>query len=384
MPAITSASISLSSSETSSSISSSESSSELLFESGSEVLINEFYLGESVSERALEIANFGDASVDLSPYEVLVFHGDETEAEYRIPLSGTLEPQSTFVLKYTGATSIEAFDMESGDFITNGTWPVALSKQGKVVDVLGYIGNQLSFATGDLVRKNEFRQGREQIEPYDWIAYPSGDQSHLGQLDCPLSEDEILQGPKLTASDFELPYLDLNTNLGGGGAREVSLDYVGDGDTTTFGNLPAELSERGYDGDSYRYMNIDTPEIQHGTSIDEQPWGVAAKNWNNRILRNASHILIQSVLGNSITETYGRLLGYVWYTNKANPSPSDYINLNYMTILEGYSTVQFSGAKTKNMLSRGISYYDYFVDANNRGLRDGYKVFGEKDPNFDY
>ncbi len=345
-------------------------------------MFSEFYLGDSVSERAVEVSNYGDASVDLSQYKIIIFHGNDLEHEYEIPLSGSLNPSSAFVVKYSESQEVSHFDLSSPNFITNGTWPVALLHQGNIVDVLGIIGNQLTFADGTIVRKNEYRVARFSYQPYDWITYPRADQSHLGDPDCPLSEAEILQGPKLTQEDFNRPYVGEGF-FGGGGAVEVSLGRLGDGDTTTFDDLPYSLIEKGLDGDSFRYQNIDTPETQH-TDIDAEPWGYPAKRWNNNILRNAKHIVIQSVLNSNITETYGRLIGYVWYSNVQNPQPGDYINLNHQTILEGYSKIEFSGSKTTKMLSRGISYYDYFVDANNRGLKEGYKVFGEIDPDFAY
>ena len=353
------------------------------FKEGSKVMFSEFYLGESVTERAVEVSNYGEATIDLGQYRIIIFHGGALEPEYDIPLSGSLGPSASYVVRYSESVGITQYDLSTPDFVTNGTWPVALVHQGNIVDVLGTIGHQLTFADGTIVRKNEYRVARFSSEPYDWITYPRADMSHLGSSSCPLSEQEILEGPKLTAEDFARPYVGEGV-LGGGGAVEVSLGYVGDGDTTTFDDLPYSLIERGLDGDSFRYQNIDTPEIQHGTSINAEPWGYAAKRWNNNILRNAKHIVIQSVLNSNITETYGRLIGYVWYSNVQNPQPGDYINLNHQTILEGYSKIEFSGSKTTRMLSKGISYYDYFVDANNRGLRDGYKVFGEIDPEFAY
>ncbi|MCR5490734.1 MAG: thermonuclease family protein [Bacilli bacterium] len=357
--------------------------SELGFEAGSSVIFSEFFLGDSVDQRAVEISNYGERDIDLAEYEVIIFHGSATSPEYRIPLSGTLEPNKSYVIKYDKADSILKFDLSTPDFVTNGTWPLALLHNGKTVDVLGWIGNQLSFASDDTVRKNEYRVGREHSEPYDWISFSDGKFDRLGSPDCPYDEATLIQGPRLTQEDFDRPYVAYG-ETGAGGAVEVSLGYVGDGDTTTFDDLPSDLIARGYSGDSFRYQNIDTPEIDHGSYISAGPWGYPAKYWNNAILRNAKHIVIQSVLDSSLTETYGRLIGYVWYSNLSNPKPEDYINLNHLTIVEGYSKIAFDGGKTSKMSYNGISYYRYFEDANNRGLRDGYKVFGEKDPDFAY
>ena len=365
-------------------VSSASASDEIEFEPGSKVIFSEFYVGDSVRQRAVEISNYGTEAVDLSEYEIACFHGDAKAPEYRFSLSGTLQGNSAYVVRYSESDTILHYDLSTPSFVSDGSWPVALLHLGKAADVLGRIGDQLEFAFDDFVRKNEYRIGREHSELYDWIAYGQNDQSNLGNPSCPLSEAEILEGPKLTQSDLDAPYVLSGTELGGGGAKEVKLGYVGDGDTTTFTGLPSDLVRLGYSGDSFRYQNIDTPEIDHGSSISAGPWGYAAKYWNNDILRNAKHILIQSVRNASITETYGRLIGYVWYSNLTNPKPEDYINLNHQTILMGYSKVAFGSEKSLRMLSRGIPYYRYFEDANYRGLRDGYKVFGEKDPDFAY
>ena len=88
--------------------------------------------------------------------------------------------------------------------------------------------------------------------------------------------------------------------------------------------------------------------------------------------------------GGYLTETYGRLLGYVWYTLEENPTPSDYHNLNFETILNGYSNVAFSSVASDTMKSDGVSYYSYFLDADHGAEEQGIKIHGEKDPDFDY
>lgn len=356
------------------------------FESSSPIIFNEFDGGSSAINRAVELANISDQSVDLSPYSLAIYRGDSKTPTYRLSLSGSLPAKGVYVI--VSDSSEEAFkakaNLISSSLINNGTYPMILLRDEKRLDTLGFPGYQTSWGyKSSIVRKGEFQTGRDGFVPDDWIYYSADDVSHLGVFSCPLTEATLLEGPRLDSTAFSLPYIG-NDGLGTGGVAEVSVDYYGDGDTTDF-NYPSELNAAGYeDGHAFRYQNIDTPETQHGNYIQAQPWGYAAADFTNGLLRNASHLLVQSIAGGQLTETYGRLLGFVWYTNVAAPSASDYRMLNHQIVVNGYSKVAFSGVATSQMLSEGLSYYSYLFDGNNHAERLGLKVHGEKDPNFNY
>ena len=350
------------------------------FEKGSPLLFSEFYLGDLTKNRVVEVANFGTEPISLKNYSIRIYRGTEKKTSFTISLGDkTLQPMETFCVAYSQIEEQIHYDMVSPDFMNNGTWPMGLFRGETRVDTLGEIGYANAFASNEvIIRKNEYRIGREKGERYDWIGYPAGYSCNLGQAVCPISEQELLAGPKLTEEQLQLPYA--KENKGTGGAVEVTLSHLGDGDTTVF-NYPSSMNE--YKGRSFRYQNIDTPEVQHGNTIQEQPWGEAASKWNNGILSSAKHILIQSVEGGALTESFGRLLGFVWVSDKENPSASDYRNLNHWTVLEGYSKYAFASA-TSTMMSGDLRYNSYFSDAHARGVKTGIRLFGEKDPNFNY
>ena len=354
------------------------------FQEGSPLLFSEFYLGSSAATRAVEISNYGDAPILLSAYSIKIFKSNSLTPTYEIAFPDvTLGPNEAYVVAYSQNSEPVDADLLSDDLITNGAWPMGLYAGETRVDTLGTIGYDVAYCTGSIVRKNERRIGREYSRPYDWVRYEASDASHLGEAACPVSQDRLSEGPLLTQEEFDTPYCTENGLYGMGGVLEVGLVSLGDGDTTVF-SYPSELTSLGYSGKSFRYQNIDTPETQHGNTIQAQPWGYAAKRWNNDTLRSAKHILIQSVKGGYLTETYGRLLGYVWYTLEENPTPSDYRNLNFETILNGYSNVAFSSVASDTMKSDGVSYYSYFLDADHGAEEQGIKIHGEKDPDFDY
>lgn len=355
------------------------------YEADSALIFNEFAVGSSPISRAVELANIGTTSLDLSAYSIGIYKGTAQSLTYKIPLNGTLASGKTFVVVDSGSDAdfISKADLLSPNLINNGTYPMVLLHGEKRVDVLGNPGFQTNWGGScSLVRKNEFRYGAETFQANDYVAFTANNLAYLGVLDCPLSQTDLLAGPHLTQADLDAPYI-LN-GQGGGGALPVSVAYYGDGDTTDF-NYPDELNAMGYeDGHAFRYQNIDTPETQHGNYIQAQPWGYAAADFTNGILRNAKHLMVQSVKGGDLTETYGRLLGFVWYTNVSDPKPEDYVMVNHDIVEAGFSKIAFSGVATSQMNYRDLSYYAYLVDANNYAAKLGLKVHGETDPNFNY
>lgn len=362
------------------------SSSGFSFEKDSPLIFNEFVSGASASDRALEIANVSSQSVSLSDYSIGIYRGNSAEITYSLFLSGFLPGKAVYVI--SSDSSNEALrakaNIVSSDLIDNGTFPMVLLHEGHYCDVLGIPGYQTSWGNKtSMVRKSEYQKGVSSFSAYEWLYYPCDDYSNLGDFACPLSEERVLEGPHLEEKDFALPFA-LNNDLGGGGAVEVSVSSYGDGDTTDF-DYPSSLSSFGvYDGQPVRYENIDTPEIQHGNYIQAQPWGYAAQEFTNSKLRSARHILVQSVRNAPLTETYGRLLCFVWYSVLSSPKASDYRLLNHEIVKEGYSKIAFSGITTSLMMSDGLSYFAYLLDANFLAEKLGLKVHGEKDPGFSY
>ena len=353
------------------------------FLADSPLVFNEFDSGSSANDRVVELANASSSTLDLGAYSIAIYRSNDKFPSYAIALTGTLASHDVYVIASdTSNASVKAAaDLVSASLVNNGSYPMVLLNGDQRVDTLGAPGYQTNWGIkSSLVRKDEFRFGRDVYEPDDWIYYQEDDYSHLGTYAAPLSDELMLEGPRLTAADLSAPYID--GSVGGGGAVEVTVSSYGDGDTTRF-RLPSSLSGTYGTTSSFRYQNVDTPETDH-QNIQAQPWGYAAADFTNGVLRASSHILIQSIKGGSLTETYGRLLGFVWCATVANPSPSDYTLVNHEIVVNGYSKVAFSGVATSQMMYAGVSYYSYMIDGNNHAAKLGFKVHGEIDPNFDY
>jgi endonuclease YncB( thermonuclease family) len=353
----------------------------------SPLFLSEFVCGSSSANRALEIGNSGSDSVSLEGYKINYYQTNSTTPYYTYSFSGVIEGNSTIVIVDDGAYNQTLINKANiiDKVYSIGSWPIQLAYQTQTIDVLGYIGYSVDYGSSmSLVRKTSEFDCSGVFEPYKYVSYNADDYDYLGNLTNSLTNVELFSGPHLEESNFSLSYADSTTLLGTGGVAEVTVKSYGDGDTTSF-YYPQVINSLGYsDGTGYRYQNINTPETQHGDDINAQPWGVAAKNWNNDLLKNAKSILIQSIKGGTLTETYDRLLGFVWFSNVSNPSPVDYINLNFLTVQAGFSEVHFSSVASSTMIYKDLSYYSYLIDAQNYAKMMGLKIYGEVDPDFDY
>lgn len=336
---------------------------------GGDLIFTELYVGEVYADRAVEIANVGHHDIDLSEYTLNIYRdGGNTNVKPTevIPLSGTISPKGTYIITYSHAKNElkNKANLISEDFLNDGTFPMTLNKNTyEICDSIGYPGSFYDVANhSDAVKKKEKLFSTETYSAYDWIRYPTSNLDNLGNLNC-LENDVIYEGPKLQDKDFDLPYA-VSTSEGGGGLVEVTLSYTIDGDTSKF-NFGNSLSQYGIRGNnSLRYYGINTPELAHnGNPAD--PYGPEARDFTNNIVNTAKHFLVQSIAGYSLTETYGRVLGYLWVTFENNPKPKDYFLLNHYVLRNGYARVGHvtRGGYSDNMLYRGISYVEYLYDA---------------------
>lgn len=246
------------------------------------------------------------------------------------------------------------------------------------VGTLGYSNPYIE--NGTLIKNENSLKASETFNSFEWYKVVGNEFDGRFGVSTPIDYEEFLEGPKLDERYMNASFLENETPKGG--VYETSVSKYVDGDTTYFtfkGFSNIESSEK------VRYYLVNTPEIDHtseGSSITEQPWGEAAKKYTYEKLKNAKHILIQSALGGSIRDTYKRILGFVWYTNEENPSYSDYNLLNYELVKEGYG--KYMNATLDEMNYKNIPYTYYFNYANDLASSKGIKIWGEKDPNYNY
>lgn len=339
----------------------------------SPIIISEVVEGK-LNNRVIELYNNSDNTVNLDNYsiEIELYNSINT-----INLSGNLKTKETFIIAYSKACDelISKADIISSDLMFNGTQPIKLKNKNKIVDIIGEETFQNNYYQDiSLVRKKEFLIPRKQFDEYDWIRYNCDNYSYLGTIDTSISNEELLDGPVLTDEFLKAPYfktLDDGSIVGAGGVMEVEVSSYVDGDTTVFKCDPTINASMGLNSTMrVRYQNIDTPESYKG---NVQEFGLVAKEFTLSQLAFADKIIMQSVLDGPITETFDRMLSWIWIDDKL---------LNMEIVKNGYSELAFSSVDT--MLYKDVSYSNFLYNAQLYAKKMKKGKFGEVDPYWDY
>ncbi len=161
----------------------------------------------------------------------------------------------------------------------------------------------------------------------------------------------ITDGLKLNAEYANKDYFD-------DGIGVVTVVQYVDGDTTIF------RTKNGHKV-TIRYIGCDTPE----STYTVEPWGFSAANHTKEVLKNAKEIVLQTDNGlpgkDNPDTTSKRYLAWVWADGRL-------LNLEL---------VELALANSKGASTTLKSYFDEAVKS---GLASRARIYGEKDPNFDY
>lgn len=346
--------------------------------------ISEIFVSSNVFNSCLEVTNKDEIKEDI----YLNFYKDKDlllTRNLKEDFSGSKNKSIVYLNPSfkEDLSNVESKTLDS-DVIYGFNYIEIVNSQNEVLDSVGTKGYSNPYIEkGSLIRNENSLYGIPIFSSLSWYKVGQGNTKYLGNTNTPLKYEDFIKGPELMESYLSLDFA--KDNKACGGVYETTVSSYGDGDTTNF-------TFSGIDGleevERTRYYLVNTPEIDHtseGSAIVEQPWGVAAMNYTNNILKNAKHILIQSAYGSGaqLRETYKRLLGFVWYTYEDNPKASDYKLLNYELVYEAYGAFM-AGSTLDDMLSNEIPYYYYFNYASDFAKSKGIKIHGEKDPNFNY
>lgn len=133
---------------------------------------------------------------------------------------------------------------------------------------------------------------------------------------------------------------------------EVTLVKCTDGDTARFSNGSTDFA--------VRFLGIDTPESTY--RID--PWGKSASDYTCDKLTTATTIVLEA--GSEMQDGYGRYLAWVWYDGRL---------LNLELVEQAYSNAKGTS---------GTKYEDVIYDAELAAQATDKRIWGEKDPTYDY
>jgi hypothetical protein len=159
----------------------------------SELFISEFLEGDLLN-KAVEIYNPKDESINLSGYTLSVYANGSTEATFTYEYSGSLPAYHTYVVCNAGSLQavLDMANATSDVCSFNGNDAVVLAYNGLPVDVIGIVGEdpQGPWAVGEGATENYtlVRKSSVQVPSLEWTesvnqwdVYPEDTISEIGE-----------------------------------------------------------------------------------------------------------------------------------------------------------------------------------------------------------
>ncbi len=151
------------------------------------LIISEYVEGSS-NNKAIEIANLGSSSINLSAYSLKKQVNGSGSWTSTLNLSGTLAAQSTFVIVYAsaGSTLLAKADLTTGSsaLTFNGNDPVGLFENDVLTDIVGaFNGGSSNFAQNITLQRNTNVTGPSlTYSTGQWTSQPQDTYDNLGFL----------------------------------------------------------------------------------------------------------------------------------------------------------------------------------------------------------
>ncbi len=149
-----------------------------------DLFISEYIEGSSYN-KALEIANFTGAPVNLSAYSIFKQTNGAGSWSSELALSGTLNNGEVYVIvnSNAGATLTAQADLTttSAALTFNGNDPVALFKSGSLVDMIGTFNSSATYAQDvTMVRNSSVSSPNATYTTSEWTNYAQDEFSYIG------------------------------------------------------------------------------------------------------------------------------------------------------------------------------------------------------------
>lgn len=130
----------------------------LLTTSAQASLVISEYIEGSSNNKAIELLNTGDQTVDLTAWELQIFFNGSQSAGQTFNLEGSVAPGKNFVFAHSSAASdiLSVADQTTGAGLFNGDDAITLLNGGNVVDSIGQIGTDPGsyWGSGDITTQN--------------------------------------------------------------------------------------------------------------------------------------------------------------------------------------------------------------------------------------
>jgi predicted extracellular nuclease len=193
-----------------------------------EIAAGELFFSEYVegggNNKAVEIYNPSDSSVELDGYAVEVYFNGGTSASTRVPLTGSVAPGGVHVLGDDDADGglLRLLDQTTGSSLWNGDDAVALVHDGATLDVIGRIGTDPGSAYGSgevttqdhTLRRSATVSGGDTdgTDPFDpaeeWEAFPKDTFDGLGSHRAGPAPDVAPEVSEVSPADGSAGLLD--------------------------------------------------------------------------------------------------------------------------------------------------------------------------------
>ncbi|MBU1093857.1 MAG: lamin tail domain-containing protein [Firmicutes bacterium] len=302
------------------------------------------YLEGALYNRAIELYNSTDETIDLSTYHLSVYSDGADQVSYLIELTGTINPNETYMIAYSNSDSsiLDQADFTTSQLLFNGNDTITIvDSNNKIVDIIGTIGWGLFYLNDrTLVRNSSVLEASDTFDIGEWDEYRA-------------DYDEIFGShPVVYPTTFTFDSSFLNTPFSEpGGMVLVTYVSIYDGDTAYF--TPGFLGE-----DRLRFIGIDTTEMGSGTLATQ------ARDYVASLLSSATTIYIQHDPASGNVDTYDRSLGLVW---------ADGVLVNYMIVLRGYSQNNYQDSSNALIfnhitLSTWMTNAEKYAKANQLGV----------------
>lgn len=207
------------------------------------------YIEGSSNNKAFEIYNPTNTSIDLSNYSVELYSNGNTNIQSTLELTGTLAAGSVYVVANSSSTSdiLNVKDTLHGVAGFSGNDAILLLNGTSQIDGIGFVGSSQNWSVGTgstkdntLVRKTTVTQGNTTwtgSADTEWDVYAKDDFSFLGAHTtdgCGTVTSPLVAGIILSEDTICLnTTISYNANVSGGTSPySTSIDF-GDGNSST-------------------------------------------------------------------------------------------------------------------------------------------------------
>ncbi len=344
-------------------------------EGGTDDIFIYMYLDHGDADKnVIELYNPTNKAIKLDDkYTLNIYSNGELEPRTVIKLVGELQPEKFYIIASASNTEIDQdiISLKTGLLRYNGDDAIAIHKDKKIVDLMGFIGFATVFGQNTtLVRFRDELKAYNDFDGRRYIDYGAKRYDLLNKPAPEIDKKVLNAGPKFDPATLEMPFSTTEENIkdrkGLGGSIKVTLSRHIDGDTSEFVDK---------DGNKYytRYAFIDTPESS--PRVGYHAWGFPASKTCEALLGQATNIYLQSVKGMPLIGPFDRYWGIIWV---------DDLMLNFLMVKAGFTEVNKLDLY-EDSLYEGIPYLSYLNMAYLRAQELNLGTFSKNlDDTYDY